>query len=131
MAEVHRGPGRVVAVLLVVAAVAVVASATHAPHLPELLGGMHAPAPTEHGVMASPVDAAPSFARPDTAVQEVWCAVIALTPSTAQSPIPHTAAAIVLSLVLLAQPAWSPGSRTRPPSLRGARLRATLQVFRN
>jgi hypothetical protein len=118
--------------MLVAPACAVAASGTHALHLPELFGAMHASELAQHDdVMATPMVATPAAAAADAAVHEMWCAVVALPPVTIKALVLQTAAALLFSLALGAQAAWSPGSRTKPPPLLGTRLRATLQVFRN
>ena len=126
-----RGLRRMASLLVLTAALALAASSTHAPHLPELLGGMHTPQLAGRDtMMPAQVEAAPRFAAADAAMQEVWCAVVGLAPTT-QLLFLQIAATVLLTVAFSAQRASSPGSRTKPPPVAGARLRATLQVFRN
>jgi hypothetical protein len=132
METMGRGLRRMASLLVLLAALGLAASSTHAPHLPELLGGMHPPQLPGHSSMEPARGAAaPHLAAADTVMHEVCCAVVGLTPTTAQLLFLQLAATVLLACAFGARRAWSPASRTKPPPLAGARLRATLQVFRN
>jgi len=117
---------RLATLLIFVAVVSVGASATHALHLPDLLGEMHA-----HHVAMAWGPTVPAFAEAESAVDEVWCAVEGFLPMTALLVIAALASFVPLWLAAQPRMPWSPSVRTRPPPLRGSRLRAALQVFRN
>lgn len=118
--------------LLALGLLAVVASSTHALHMPEFLLGMgmhHDPAQVER--TTAPSGSSIAFVAAELSMDEIWCSVEAVQP---------TLAALVLALIatwflggdgLLIEHAWSPGRRTRPPPVVGARPRAALQVYRN
>jgi hypothetical protein len=124
---------RIARVLFVATAFVVTASSTHALHLPELMGGMHVAQLDREAGLDGQETQVPRFASGDALVHEVWCAVVGLAPQPAQPVLIQQAASAVtlLSLAALTLVAWPFASRTRAPPLAAARLRATLQVFRN
>jgi hypothetical protein len=111
---------------LIVALMAVVASAIHAPHWPEMLFGMH-----QSTGMAERSMTGAALHTAEASAEEVWCSVEAVTTVLFQVLLTMLATGVVQTIAVLAQAIWLVPSRTKPPPLVGARLRATLQVFRN
>ncbi len=124
---------RLTMAIFVLATVSIAASATHAPHLAELLSGMHAPAHDQATLSHADSLSGPRLATADMSLEEVWCEVVGVAPPSPHPLVLQVGATALLArtVVLVAQRVWAPDSRTKPPPLVGARLRATLQVFRN
>jgi hypothetical protein len=120
----------VLQVVMIVVLVAVAASAIHAPHWPEMLLGMHeSTGMVEHSLLPGPTGAA--FQTAEASADEVWCSIEAVAPALVQVLLWLFATGLVLAIAVVAQAIGLEPSRTKPPPLFGARLRATLQVFRN
>jgi hypothetical protein len=122
---------KVLQAVLIVALLAVAASAIHAPHWPEMLFGMHGSSGiAEHSMVPGPPGAAFHTAEASSA-EEIWCSVEAVAPALLQVLLTLVTTGLVLAIALVAQAIGLVPSRTKPPPLFGARLRASLQVFQN
>ena len=109
--------------------VAVAESATHLLHLADLLPNAH------QAAAMSPTDRMdPSLVRlaaAEVGSEHPYCSVEGLPPPSANALPLNVAFCAPGRLQLKQSQAWVYAPRPQPPPMRGARLRATLQVYRN
>ena len=113
----------------IVVVIAVVASATHLLHLPDVLPNAHKAAGMSRIDSMDP--SLVGLRGTEVSSEHPYCSVEGLLPPSATA-LPLSGAFCAPSRLQLEQSeAWVYALRPQPPPMLGARLRATLQVYRN